>query len=180
MAIESRIMEHVRSVFEKFDNKYIENGILKKTKVIEDLDNYDRSLMSALLDDRLIHDTYTEKVSDVEIFKVNQFIEMFEFKNYWEDSYTKYSNKIGLTSGGKFIDESTDVVLDFPFKDTVLKAGMSKENVEDAGDANEQFLNEVLAKSEIDELFEPKIFKNVRKYDRSGGANDPSCLAMII
>ena len=169
MAIESRIMEHVRSVLEKFDNKYIENGILKKSKVIENLDNYDRDLMSALLDDRLIHDTYTEKISDVEIFKVNQFIEMFELKNYWEDSYTRYSNKIGLTSGGKFIDESTDVVLDFPFKDTVLKAGMSKEDVEDAGDANEQFLNEVLAKSEIDELFEPKVFKNVRKYDRSGG-----------
>lgn len=174
MAIESRIMEHVRSVLERFDNKYIENGILKKAKVIEDLDNYDRDLMSALLDDRMIHDTYTEKVSDVEIFKVNQFIEMFEFKNYWEDSYTRYSNKIGLTSGGKFIDESTDVVLDFPFKDTVLKAGMSKENVEDAGDANEQFLNEVLAKSEIDELFEPKVFKNIRKYDRSGGGEQSS------
>lgn len=174
MAIESRIMEHVRSVLEKFDNKYIENGILKKAKVIEDLDNYDRDLMSALLDARLIHDTYTEKISDVEIFKVNQFIEMFEFKNYWEDSYTRYSNKIGLTSGGKFIDESTDVVLDFPFKDTVLKAGMSKEDVEDAGDANEQFLNEVLAKPEIDELFEPKVFKNIRKYDRSGGGEQSS------
>ena len=47
MAIESRIMEHVRSVLEKFDNKYIENGILKKAKVIEDLDNYDRELMAA-------------------------------------------------------------------------------------------------------------------------------------
>ena len=76
--------------------------------------------------------------------------------------------------------ESTDVVLDFPFKDTVLKAGMSKEDVEDAGDANEQFLNEVLAKPEIDELFEPKVFKNVRKYDRSGGANNPPCLMTII
>ena len=45
--------------------------------------------------------------------------------------YTKYSNKIGLysTSKGSYINNDTDVVLNFPFKDTVLEAGMSKEDV---------------------------------------------------
>ena len=164
MAIEAKVIEHIRSILEKFDNKYMLNGRIKKSKVIEDLDRYDHDLMEALLSDKLIHDSYTEKLANVEVFKVNQFIEMLEFKKYWEDSYTKYSNKIGLTAGGKFIDESTDVVLDFPFKDTVLKAGMSKEDLENSDDADEPFLNEVIAKPEIDELFESKVLVNARRY----------------
>lgn len=170
MAVEPKVMEHIRSVLEKFDNKYIsDGGVLKRNNVIEDLDKYDSDLMTALLSDELIRNSYVEKIADVEVFKVNQFIEMLEFKSYWEDSYTKYSNKIGLTAGGKFIDESADVVLDFPFKDTVLKAGMSKEDLENSDDADEPFLNEVIAKPEIDELFEPKILVNTKKFDSSGG-----------
>ncbi|ARU20376.1 site-specific DNA-methyltransferase [Ligilactobacillus salivarius] len=167
MSVEAKVIEHIRSILEKFDSKYMLNGRIKKSKVIEDLDRYDHDLIEALLSDKLIHDSYTEKLANVEVFKVNQFIEMLEFKKYWEDSYTKYSNKIGLTAGRKFIDESTDVVLDFPFKDTVLKAGMSNEDLENSVDADEPFLNEVIAKPEIDELFEPKVLVNARKYDNS-------------
>lgn len=178
MAVEPKVMEHVRAILEQFGNKYITTeGVLKRNSVIEDLDRYDRDLITALLSDELIHTSYTEKIADIEVFKVNQFIEMFEFKHYWEDSYTKYSNKIGLTAGGKFIDESADVVLDFPFKDTVLKAGMSKEDLENSDDADEPFLNEVIAKPEIDELFEPKIFVNTKKYNVRGGANVTSVSA---
>ncbi|ARU20377.1 site-specific DNA-methyltransferase [Ligilactobacillus salivarius] len=167
MAVEAKVIEHIRNILEKFDDKYMLDGRIKKTKVIEDLDKYDHDLIKALLADELIYNSYTEKIADVEVFKVNQFIEMLEFKKYWEDSYTKYSNKIGLTAGGRFIDDSTDVVLDFPFKDTVLKAGMSKEDLENSDDADEPFLNEIIAKPEIDELFEPKILVNARRYDNS-------------
>lgn len=173
MSVEPKVMEHVRSVLESFGNKYIMNEVLKRNRIIEDLDAYDETLMTALLSDDLIHKNYTKKIANVEIFEVNQFIQMLEFKEYWEDSYTKYSNKIGLTAGGKFIDESEDVVLDFPFKDTVLKAGMTKEDVNN-GDADEPFLNQTLAKSEIDELLEPKIFINAKRYDRSGGGANVS------
>lgn len=167
MSVESKVIEHVKNVLRNFGNKYIENDTLKKNRVIEDLDAYDHELMEAVLADEFIHEHYTEKIADVEVFKLNQFISMFEFKSYWEDSYTKYSNKIGLSANGKFIDESADVVLDFPFKDTVLKAGMSKEDVENSTDADEPFLNEVIAKAEIDELFEPKILVNAKKYDEN-------------
>lgn len=169
MAVESKIMQHTKNILNDFGNKYIEKGQLKRNKVIEDLDRYDETLMTALLKDKLIHDTYTQKIADVEFFKLNQFLEMFEYKDFWEDSYTKYKNKIGLTSGGKFIDESNDVVLDFPFKDTVLKAGMSKEDLKKDESADEPFLNETIAKTEIDELLEPKIFVKAKKYDQKGG-----------
>ena len=168
MAVEPKVFEHVRAVLNGFDDKYLNNGKLKRNKIIEDLDAYDEQLMTALLSDPLIHQTYTKKLAGVEIFEVNQFIQMLEFKDYWEDSYTKYSNKIGLTAGGKFIDESEDVVLDFPFKDTVLKAGMSKEDLDKGETADEPFLNEVIAKPEIDELLEPKVFVNAKRYDVDG------------
>lgn len=169
MSVEPRVMEHVRSVLESFENKYLDDkGTLKRTRIIEDLDAYDEHLMTALLSDTLIHRTYTKELAGVEIFEVNQFIQMLEFKEYWEDSYTKYSNTIGLTAGGKFIDESEDVVLDFPFKDTILKAGMSKEDLDKDESADEPFLNEVIAKPEIDELLEPKVFVNAKRYDADG------------
>lgn len=168
MKIESKIMEHVKEVLLKFDNLYIENNQLKRNKVIQDLDSYNSELITALLSDDLIKKTYTEKILDTEIFKINQFIEMFEYKEFWEDSYTKYQNKIGLTTNGKFIDDSSDVVLDFPFKDAVLKAGMSKEDLDKDENVDEVFLNEVIAKAEIDELLEPKILVNAKKYDETG------------
>ena len=166
--IDSKIMETTKSILKEFGNTYFsDKGTLKRNKVIEDLDAYTPMLMKALLANQLIHDTYTESVviddKSVEIFKLNQFIEMFTYKEYWQDSYTKFENKIGLTAGGKFIDETADVVLDFPFKDTVLKAGMTKE---DQKDADEPFLHETIAKAEIDQLLEPKIFVNATKYDQ--------------
>ena len=166
--IDSKIMEATKSILKKFGNTYFsDKGTLKRNKVIEDLDAYTPMLMKALLANQLIHDTYTESIviddKSVEIFKLNQFIEMFTYKEYWQDSYTKFENKIGLTAGGKFIDETADVVLDFPFKDTVLKAGMTKE---DQKDADEPFLHETIAKAEIDQLLEPKIFVNATKYDK--------------
>jgi adenine-specific DNA-methyltransferase len=166
--IDSKIMETTKSILKEFGNTYFsDKGTLKRNKVIEDLDAYTPMLMKALLANQLIHDTYTESVviddKSVEIFKLNQFIEMFTYKEYWQDSYTKFENKIGLTAGGKFIDETADIVLDFPFKDTVLKAGMTKE---DQKDTDEPFLHETIAKAEIDQLLEPKIFVNATKYDQ--------------
>lgn len=169
MHVDSKIMEQVKSVLLTFGNKYIDdNGALKRDKVIEDLDHYDRDLMTALLANQQIHDQYTEKVADTEIFKLNQFLDVFEYKEFWEDSFTKYANRIGLTSNGRFINDSTDVVLDFPYKDTVLKAGMSKEDVDKDVGVDEPFLNETLAHSEISELFEPKVLVNAKRYDKDG------------
>lgn len=166
--IDSKIMETTKSILKDFGNTYFsDKGTLKRNKVIEDLDAYTPMLMKALLANQLIHDTYTESIviddKSVELFKLNQFIEMFTYKEYWQDSYTKFENKIGLTAGGKFIDETADIVLDFPFKDTVLKAGMTNE---DQKEADEPFLHETIAKAEIDQLLEPKIFVHATKYDQ--------------
>ena len=81
---------------------------------------------------------------------------------YKRQSYTKYENRIGLASNGKFLEDSQDVVLDFPFKDGVLTASMTKEDNEDSYD--DAFLNEVIEKDEIDRLFDKKVFVNVKRF----------------
>jgi Adenine specific DNA methylase Mod len=176
MTIEPKIFTEVKGILKGFGQTYLtEDGALKRSKLTEDLDNYVPLLMKELLSSELVRQFYVEdiKVGDKthEIFKLNQFVELFTYKQYWEDSYTKFSNKIGLTAAGKFIDETADVVLDFPFKDCVLKAGMSKE---DAKDSDEAFLNEVIAKTEIDTLLEPKIFVNATRYDKEHLEGQPT------
>ena len=78
--------------------------------------------------------------------------------------YTRHSNKIGLYSTSHdrigFLNNNNDVVLSFPFKDTVLEAGMSKE---DSG-REERFLHQEIDGKDIDTLFEPKALTNFQYY----------------
>lgn len=80
--------------------------------------------------------------------------------------YTKYGNKIGLYSNskGSFIKNDTDVVLNFPFKDTVLEAGMNKEDV----GREERFLHMEIDSKDIDTLEEPKVLTDFRYVDKDG------------
>lgn len=80
--------------------------------------------------------------------------------------YTELPNKIGLysTSKGSFIKNDNDVVLSFPYKDTVLEAGMSKEDV----GRDERFLHQELDSKDIDTLEEPKVLTNFRYIDKDG------------
>ncbi|WP_368297320.1 site-specific DNA-methyltransferase [Lactobacillus gasseri] len=91
MSIETKVMEQVKSILSQFGEQYLTaNHVLKRSAVLEALDRYDVVLMSALLANSMIHKVYTEKILNTEVFKLNQFIEMFEYKDFWEDSFTKY------------------------------------------------------------------------------------------
>lgn len=92
-----------------------------KNKVIEDLRKYKKELVECLLSNQRIKDAYSLNIENGFVFKINEFIEMLRFKNYWEDSYTKFSNEIGLTSDEKYLKYNSDVVLDFPHKDCILE-----------------------------------------------------------
>lgn len=163
------INEAIKDVLIQFGEKYFINGIVHKSKVIQDLDNYDIDLIEAFIANKTVKNNFTIDIKGNTVIQTNKLLQLFEADEYWQDSYTKYSKKIGLTIGGKFIDESTDVVLDFPYKDTVLKASMSKEDTDkDDFRPNEPFLNEVIAKEEIDVLLDKKILVNAKKYDENG------------
>lgn len=116
------------------------------------------------------------------VFKTNDF-RFFMEENKIDNSYTAYKNRIGLTDGKKFLKDTDDVVLDFPYKDCVLEGGQSTEEGMDTyfeysekadkyeekqGKRKEVFFNSVLAHDEIDRLFDPKALTNWKKFTAEG------------
>jgi adenine-specific DNA-methyltransferase len=88
------------------------------------------------------------------------FIQFLEQKNYLNDSYTAYKNKVGLNIDGKYLKQRNEVALVWPFKDCVLEGGQSREE-----DKREEiFFNETLAQDEITQLLEPKVLTSAKRY----------------
>ena len=118
--VETELLSQIKEVLLTFP-KYWEEDVLLRNKVAEDLREYNPELIEALLSNQLVKDTYSITLDSTNIFKIEEFISMLRYKNYWENSYTKYTNEIGLTSEGKYLNYNTDVVLDFPHKDSILE-----------------------------------------------------------
>jgi len=111
-----------------------------------------------------------------------------------DNSYTAYKNRIGLTDGKRFLKNTNDIVLNWPYKDCILKGGQSTEEGEDiyfefdekvtaaeekkgmkAGTYNKKtakrkeiFFNEVLAHDEIDRLLDEKALINWKRHTAKG------------
>lgn len=166
---ETAIQQALREVVESFGEQYVAEGLLKKDAIIVDLDNYKPELVEKLLTNAILNEAFTEDIAGATILKINDIIQMLEVDEYWSNSYTRYTNKIGLATNNHYLDETTDVVLNFPYKDSILKAGMTKDDVS-REDAEESFLNEIVAREEIDVLLDEKIFKNAKKYDKNGSS----------
>lgn len=66
----------------------------------------------------------------------------------------------------KFLEDSQDVVLDFPFKDGVLTASMTKEDNEDGYE--DAFLNEVIEKMKLIDYLIIKYLLIVKDIIKSG------------
>jgi adenine-specific DNA-methyltransferase len=177
-----KFKNHLISLLLKDDRLKDEQGELKGNLVKEFANTIDEKLITLLLGDEQCRNTFFLKIKDAYVFKTNEF-KFFLEDNSIDNSFTQYSNRIGLSSGGKFFKDNTDVVLDFPFKDCVLEGGQSTEDgldtyfeyddteedyIEKQSKRKEIFFNEVLAKDEIDRLLEPKAFTNITKYDNKG------------
>lgn len=161
--METKLQQEINNVLKVFPEYWHEDTLLKN-KLIEDIRSYNEKLIEALLSNALIRDTYSFQLQSGTIFKVEDFISMLRFKNYWDNSYTKYTNEVGLTSEGKYLKYNTDVVLDFPHKDSVLEGGMTKEDRR----KKEIYYHNVIAKEEIDTLLSPKVLTKAKKYDEYG------------
>lgn len=156
--IDTVLLREIKQILSEYP-EYWDGDQLIKNKVIEDLRNYKNLLIESLLLNKKIKEQYTVEINKNIIFKIEEFVMLLSYKNFWDDSYTKYTNKIGLEIGGKYLDYNSDVVLSFPFKDCVLEAGMSNED----NGKKEIFYNKVIARDEIDRLLSEKVFTNVKK-----------------
>lgn len=164
--IEPKIFDELKTALVSFGDKYFVGEELNRSKLTDDLRNYDEALLSKLFEVDFIKQHFIKEVAGQKLFQIEQLEEAVLYNDYWDTSYTKYENRVGLASKGKFLQDSQDVVLDFPFKDGVLTASMTKEDKEDGYD--DAFLNEVIEKDEIDRLFDKKIFVNSKRYDGNG------------
>jgi adenine-specific DNA-methyltransferase len=148
----------------KDPNFVTDNGELKKWVVINKAQNFDPELIELLLDNVELKDKFFVTVKDVMVFNQNLFVRFLEQKNYLNDSYTQYKNKVGLSIDGKYLKQRNEVALVWPFKDCTLEGGQSREE-----DKREEiFFNEILAQDEITQLLEPKVLTNAKRIDKDG------------
>lgn len=135
----------------------------------------DRDLVKLLLSDKEIKARFFEEIEEPTlgetkghwIFNTNTFIDYISQKNFLDNSYTRFKNRIGLTIGGKYLRERGEAALAWPYKDCVLEGGQTKEEEK----RQEIFFNEVLAQDEITRLFDPKVMTNFTRYTVKGKEN---------
>ena len=143
-------------------------GELIKSNIQEDALNLAPSLLKLLLANESLNRHFFRDVDGIRVFDKVAFQKLIMNKQFLPDSYTAYKNKIGLTTDdGRFITDSREVVLAWPYKDCMLEGGQTKEEAK----RDEVFWNETLAPDEINRLTEPKMLTNFRRYDKDGEHN---------
>ena len=103
---------------------------LNQTLLLDLVENIDEKLIELLLQEKELRDKFFVKIKDVYVFKTNDF-RFFIEENKVDNSYTQYKNRIGLTDGKRFLKDTNDVVLNWPYKDCVLEGGQSTEEGSD-------------------------------------------------
>lgn len=155
-----RLIEQLKSE----PNFVSDNGELKKWVVAEAARTYSADVISLLLKDELLRNSFFVNVNGMEVFKLDKFLLFVEQKNFLNDGYTQFTQKVGLKIGDKFLNQRSDVELVFPHKDCVLEGGQTKEDQK----RHEIFFNEVLSQDEITQLLEPKVLTGGKRYDSEG------------
>ena len=158
------IYDIVLEVLSKREKYLSEDKQILKAKVYTDVMLMDKNLLSLLLSDDRIKEEFFTEVKDTLIFDKQKFAWLIESKEFLPDSYTRYSNKIGLTLNGDFISQKNDVVLDFPYKDCYLQGGQDKDDQK----RDEIFYHEIIASDQISRMLEPKVFTNAKRYTKEG------------
>lgn len=147
------------------NDKYkAEDGKLLKAVVYSDVMAMNETLLTLLLSNEDVKETFFKDVQGTLVFDKQKFAWFMESKEFLPDSYTSYTNKIGLTHNGSFISQTNDVVLDFPYKDCVLEGGQDKDDQK----RSEIFYNETIASDEISRMLAPKVFTNAKRYTAVG------------
>ena len=150
----------------RMNSRYcMDDGTLLKNRIVEDALSLNPLLVKLLLGNDKMKVVFFQDVDGVMVFDKIKFQRFVSDTQFLGGSYTMYKNKIGLTDENRrFISESREVVLSWPYKDCVLEGGQTKEEAK----RNEVFWNETLAPDEVNRLTEPKVFSHFKRYDKDG------------
>lgn len=161
----SSFFNSVVEVLKQDSRFFTAEGDLLRNTVYEAAMQMDQSLIKALYSDPTLRKHFFTFVDDVAVFDKVGFGWVINNREFLPNSYTRYKNKIGLSSGtSQFITSSDSVELVFPYKDCVLEGGQTKEDQR----RTEIFYNEILAPDEVDRLLAPKVMTKAKRYTSSG------------
>jgi len=148
----------------KEDRRFVDNdGQLVLAAVQDHVWRNDTDLIKLLLADKEIKAKFFVEIDGHWLFNQNTFIEYVSQRNFLDNSYTRFRNRIGLTIAGKYLRERGEVALAWPYKDCVLEGGQTKDE-----ERKEIFFNEVLAEDEITRLLAPKVLTKFTRYNSKG------------
>lgn len=150
------------------DERLVINGKLAKNKIVELGLRLDSTLLKLLLSNSTIKSHFFTDVDGVLIFDKVAFQQFVNNKSFLPDSFTQFKNKVGLSAGEKYLADSNDTVLSWPYKDCVLEGGQTKSDQK----RKEVFWNEVLAPEQVDTLLAPKVLTKFKKHDLKGAHSD--------
>lgn len=177
-----KLKEELEKLLQTDDRLVDDNGDLRVNLIHDYTNSYDNILIELLLSSDSIREKFFVKIKDVYVFKQSDF-KFFLDESKIDNSYTQYENKIGLSFGSRLLRETSDVVLNFPYKDCILEGGQStdegldvcyeydekkKDYVQKEVKRKEVFFNQILAKDEIDRLTEPKALASVKRVSEKG------------
>ena len=150
----------------RMNSRYcMDDGRLLKNRIVEDALSIQPLLVKELLGNEKMKKAFFTDVEGVMVFDKIKFQRFVSDTQFLGGSYTMFKNKIGLANeNGRFVSESREVVLSWPYKDCMLEGGQTKEDAK----RNEVFWNETLAPDEVNRLTEPKVFSNFKRYDKEG------------
>lgn len=176
---EQNLKKKIASIF-KDDNKVFIDGEISYTHLIDLARKLDEDIINKLLQDSETKNHFFKNISGNYNFLFDKF-ERFINSELLDNSYTSFKNRIGLTVDNKFIKDSNDIVLNFPFKDCYLEGGQTKDDGEEIyyyrdkseiksskRKRKEIFFNQYIAYDEIDSLLNKKAFCNFKRYTKNG------------
>ena len=91
------------------DKYKAEDGKLLKAVVYSDVMAMSEDLLTLLLSNEDVKETFFKDIQGTLVFDKQKFAWFMESKEFLPDSYTAYTNKIGLTHNGSFISQTNDV-----------------------------------------------------------------------
>lgn len=176
---EQKIKNRIISIFKDYNKVFID-GEISYTHLIDLARKLDEEIINKLLQDSETKNHFFKNISGNYNFLFDKF-ERFINSELLDNSYTSFKNRIGLTVENKFIKDSKDIVLNFPYKDCYLEGGQTKDDGEEEyyykdkeeiksqkRKRKEIFFNEYIAYDEIDSLLSKKALCNFKRFTKNG------------
>lgn len=161
----NNLFDTLLEVLNQDERFFSTNGEFLRNSVYEAAMKMDRDLLKLLYSNEVTRGRFFTDIGGISVFDKVGFGWVINNREFLPDSYTRYKNKIGLTSAsGDYISASNDVELVFPYKDCVLEGGQTKEDQR----RSEIFYNETLAPDEVDRLLYPKVLAKAKRYTAEG------------